>query len=114
LVKQVTIFRRAAEAAIIEKHGQLAFSHGVLLQTACEHFAHGLRVRRWLRLGWDGFNTDQRLAYSREIGLALDRRDKVLKQLDLDQNPNDPASTLYLPALDDETNAPQEHTPPAG
>src|SRR5580704_1541002 len=78
LIKQVASFRKVAEAAILDARGQLGFYETSLLQTAIEHYSHGLRVRRWLRVGWNDLNLDQRLAYSREIARAFSERDKVL------------------------------------
>jgi hypothetical protein len=104
LIKEITRFKHLCSAAIAEIHGELGFQQVALLQTACEHYSHGLRVRRWLRVGWDDLTADQVIAYSREIGQAFDKRDKVLKQLGIDARPHDEGKrTLYaLPQLPDD------------
>jgi hypothetical protein len=84
LSKEITRFKGLCVTAIAEIHGEVGFQQLALLQTAIEHYSHGLRVRRWLRVGWDDLTADQVLAYSREIGRAFDARDKVLKQLGID------------------------------
>ncbi len=117
LTKEISRFRRLASAAIVEIHGEVGFAHAALLQTALEHYAHALRVRRWLRVGWSELSTDQVLVFSRECGRALDLRDKVLKQLGIDASGHDEGKhTLYtLPQLPDEpegqTNAPAVDPP---
>jgi hypothetical protein len=87
----------------------LGFYETALLQSAIEHYSHGLRVRRWLRVGWNDLNVDQRLAYSREIARAFSERDKVLKQLGVDAQADNGKATLYALPMTSE-----EPAPPAG
>jgi hypothetical protein len=113
LSKELTRFKRLVNAAVLEIHGEVGFAHALLLQTAGEHHSHALRVRRWLRVGWEELSVDQVLAFSREIGRAFDARDKVLKQLGIDASGHDEGKrTLYqLPTLPDEPGGPVDCPP---
>lgn len=75
-------FRKALEAAVTEKHGEVALYHAALIQSACRHEGRAQLLTRWLRL-CDELSYADRLATLKEVGAASDARDKALKAIGL-------------------------------
>ncbi len=99
ITKQSSTFRRAVESAVIATRGQLGVYETALIQSASTWYVHGLKARRWLRVAFNELSNDQRIAFSREEARAFSERDRILKQLGLDQS-IDSKMTLYALPVD--------------
>ena len=96
--------RRAIEAEVLARHGELSLHHAALIQSAIRWERHALLVQRWLRLDCDRMDMATRLAYSRDIARASAERVKCLTALRLDRDRSrDILATLYAPHREPET-----------
>lgn len=88
-------FRSAVEAAVVERHGEISLTNACLVATASRWERHGLLALRWLRERHDALDDAQRLAYSKAIAEASERRDKAIERLALDTDPTTDAWAAY-------------------
>ncbi len=105
IVKQLSTFRKALDGLVFERRGSIGVYETALIQTAIEWYSHCLKARRWLRVAFNDLNNTDRLYFSREAARALSERDKVLKQLGLDDRGDDPGTIYTFPELPDEPDA---------
>jgi hypothetical protein len=105
ITKQSSTFRRAVESAVLATRGQLGVYEVALIQSASTWYVHGLKARRWLRVAFDQLSNDQRVAFSREEARAFSERDRILKQLGLDQGADSSKMTLYALPFGDQSEA---------
>ncbi|MEQ8790248.1 MAG: hypothetical protein RIC55_28390 [Pirellulaceae bacterium] len=78
--------RRCIEAAVVERHGEIALYHAACIQSAIRWERHAMLAQRWLRLEIDQMDPATKLSYSREIARASAERDKCLEKLGLDKD----------------------------
>lgn len=87
--EQARQFRVAVEQAVLDAHGSISLTHACLIATAARWERHGLLALRWLRERHDALDDSQRLAYSKAIAEASERRDKAIAALRLERKPTD-------------------------
>lgn len=80
----VDALRRKWEQAVIEQKGELARADEEAIQTAAKWELHSIRAGTWLRRDHDKMTTAERIAASREMAEASERRDKALAKLGID------------------------------
>lgn len=75
--------RRDLEAAVIAERGPtISLTDAGLITTICRHERHALMCQKWLR-STPGMAPETRLAFSREIVHAAERRDRAIRALQL-------------------------------
>lgn len=85
----VYAFRRLVENAVMEAKGSIGLIDAALIQTACRHERASRLALAWLR-GHEGeLSHAERLAYSKAIAEASERRDKAIAALRLERKPTD-------------------------
>jgi hypothetical protein len=94
--KQRDELRRFLEAAVLERTESIDVYAATTIQTACRWAAHAALAARWLRAECGSMTPEQRLAYSREVCRASSERDRCIRDLGLDKQP-DPFAGLYAP-----------------
>ena len=92
-------FKRAVEADVAERYGEISIYHAALIQTACRHEGRAQLLTRKLRQCEAELSHADQLATLKEIGNASDSRDKCLKLLGLDDagRREDVLASLYGP-----------------
>jgi hypothetical protein len=94
--RQLGNFERELRRRVLEKRGEVSVLSAALIQTAVRHEGRAQLLNRWLRQADENLKVADKLALLREIGNASDRRDAVLKQLDLEVSADeDIAAALY-------------------
>ena len=90
-------FKQAIKAEVESIHGQVSIYHAALIQTACRHEGRA-QPTRWLREGERELSNADRLNVLKEIGNASDARDRCLKALGLDADPQTLMATSTAPS----------------
>lgn len=89
-------YKRALQDALLADKRTPTVADEGLVQTAVRHERHALLCQRWLRVEFDSLTPSERLAYSKEICLATERRDKCIAMLGLKCSAErDPFAGLY-------------------
>lgn len=81
--QQAAQFRAALEQAVTEVHGSISLTMACLVNTAARWERHAMLALRWLRERHDALDDAQRLAYSKSIAEASERRDRAITNLKL-------------------------------
>lgn len=76
--------RKELEDATAAVHGGVSLTQAASIASACRWERHALLCLRWIRENVETMDHAQRLAYSREIASASEKRDKCLQALKLD------------------------------
>lgn len=84
LRKQLTAFRKALEAGVVAKAGEVSLTSAAAIQSVVQHEAHRQLLGRWLAAAPADLRLETRVATLDAIARAVDRRDKCLRSLDLD------------------------------
>lgn len=95
--KAMLQFRRAVEDQVAElRGGNISLYDAALINSAMRHERHAMLSQRWLwKASADELTVTDRIRFSSEIGKASDARDKALKLLGLDVQPDrDPFAFL--------------------
>jgi len=111
VVKITNLMRISLESMVIEAKGEIGLVDAAAINTACRWERHALLAQRWLRLGFDTMEPDQRLTFSREIARASSKRDKCFRSLDLEPVSSD--DKFQFPVIDIEPDQ-TEDLPAAG
>lgn len=95
-------FRKAIEAAVVDRHGELTLYHAALVQSATRHEIRSLLLTRWMRS--DECNTlGERMTIIREVTSATEARDRCLEKLGLAGSAKpDPFAALYSQPINQE------------
>ena len=91
---RLNAFRRQLEDSVLGCRGEITLTDAALIQTCLRWERHACLAQRWLVKAGDTLKPADRLAFSREIARASAERDKALKDLDLDREP-DPWAAIY-------------------
>jgi hypothetical protein len=103
IARQTIIFRRHVETAVLSARGEIGVFDAAVVQTSCEWLCYALKVKRLLRLNDDTLNSDQKVAYGKEVARAMSERDKALKMLGIHSTAS-ASSMIYTVPLDDESD----------
>lgn len=87
--------RRQLEAACVAAHGEIDITNAALINSACRAERHALLCGRWLKLEVDA-SPETRLALSREIVAASEKRDKAIRSLNLETKKRNPWDEAFL------------------
>lgn len=88
-------YRRTLEEACLEANGEITLVHAHAIDAATRWMRHGQLALAWLREHEPKMDHAQRLAYSKAIAEAADRRDKSVERLKLDRDAEDVAANFY-------------------
>lgn len=81
-------FRRHLEEQVAKsKNGEVSLVDAAAINSACKWERHGLLAQHWLRHEAENLSPSERLKFSAEIAKASDNRDKNLRLLGLDAEP---------------------------
>ena len=87
--RQVAKLRRFIEAETRRAHGgEISATHACIIASLSTHEARRLTAVKWLADEAPTLKVSERLAVLEVIGRASDARDRCLKSLDLDRDPN--------------------------
>jgi hypothetical protein len=76
--------RNQLEQAVTAEHGEVSLLSAATIQTAVRHERHAQLAQKWLKDNPD-INVETRLAISRDIASASEKRDKCLRLLNIDR-----------------------------
>jgi len=82
------------EQHVIAAKGRLSRADEETIQSAIRWERHAVLATCWLRKGFDTLTADQRLAFSREIAEASEKRDRKLRMLGIDAADGNPWDSL--------------------
>jgi len=88
-------YRAALEAEVLRAKGAISVLDAGVINAAVLWQRHGALCQRWLRIGYEQMNWDQRLNYSREIARAASERDKAVRQLGIAREGRGIIDALY-------------------
>lgn len=95
--RQIDVFRRELEAAVVAVHGSITITRAALVQSACRHETRAALIARWLAREPD-LDLDKRLTLLRDLSAATSSRDATLAKLQLDVDSTESlARMLYGP-----------------
>jgi len=77
-------FRRYVEDCVIAAKGEVSLTDAAYIQSAMRWERHGVLAQRWLKQNFDKMTHADKLRFSREIADASDKRDKAIRNLNLD------------------------------
>ena len=80
-------FRRQLEDHVLELRGEVSIVEAATIQTILRWERHASLALRWLNKSADSLTAMERLHFSREIARASTERDKSLRELKLDKEP---------------------------
>lgn len=88
--------RKNLEDAVLALHNDVTLENAAHIDTAIKWLRHGALCQRWLRTEASTMKPTEKIAVSREIASASERRDKAIAALDLDRDTQyDLISDLY-------------------
>lgn len=98
-------YRKALEAAVDEHYGEVSLMHAHVIDAACTHEQHAGICRHLLRMKLEKMSTADVRECSKQIAAAKDARNKCVRELNLDRQPESFIDALYTsiePEEDDE------------
>lgn len=81
--RDIGVFRRALERAVVDARGEVSLADAASIQTITRLEAHARLAARWLRERAASMDDETRLRYSAAIAATSERRDRVLERLGL-------------------------------
>lgn len=89
-------FRRTLEDAVIACRGEVSLVDAAAIQTCLRWERHAALAQRWLRIEGDKLKPVDLLKFSEAIAKASDARDRALRALNLDREPEPLDLKSYL------------------
>lgn len=94
--RRINVFRKIVEQAVIAAKNEINLVDAATINTLIRYEKHAILCGHWLSKEIDNLSNADRIAFSREVANASAQRDKCLRQLEINVQPELPSLQSYI------------------